>query len=134
VVADFDIAAALLRRANDLDPTWNEGAAQEVMIVLEAATAGGQGGSLEAAREAYQKAVQLSDGKRIGALVTMAESVSVKEQNLEEFETLLDEALAFDVDSAPDYRLANILAQRRAAWLMDHRADLFIDYDDDSDS
>lgn len=134
VVADFDVASALLHRVNELNPSWNEGAAQEVMIVLEAATAGGQGGSLEAAREAFRKALDLSNGQRIGALVTMAESVSVKEQNLEEFENLLSEALAFDVDSAPEYRLANILAQERAKWLMDHRADLFIDYNEGSDS
>jgi predicted anti-sigma-YlaC factor YlaD len=134
MVADFDIAIALLRRANDLDPAWNEGAAQEVMIVLEAATAGGQGGSLEAAREAFQRAMELSEGKRVGALVTMAESVSIKEQNLEEFEQLLTEALAFDIETAPEYRLLNIMAQQRAAWLMDHRADFFIDYDENSES
>jgi len=134
VVADFDIASALLRRVNDLDPAWNEGAAQEVMIVLEAATAGGQGGSLEGARAAFQKALQLSQGKRIGALVAMAESVSIKEQNLEEFEQLLNEAIAFDIESAPEYRLPNILSQRRAAWLLDHRADFFIDYDENSES
>jgi predicted anti-sigma-YlaC factor YlaD len=49
----------------------------------------------------------------------------VGKQDRAEFERMLKEVLAFDVDSAPPYRLANILAQRRARALLDHVDDLF---------
>jgi predicted anti-sigma-YlaC factor YlaD len=38
---------------------------------------------------------------------------------------VLRQVLAFDVDSAPRYRLANVLAQRRARALLGHVDDLF---------
>jgi predicted anti-sigma-YlaC factor YlaD len=130
MVADFNIANALLQRAKALDPNWNGGAIHEVMITLEAARAGGQGGSLEAARMHFDAALELSQGKKAGPYVSLAESVSIKEQNLEEFQSLLAEALAVDPDEALDHRLVNVLAQRRAQWLLDHIGDFFIDYEE----
>lgn len=134
VVADFEAASALLRRVNELAPDWEEGSVDEVLIVLEAATAGGGGGSVEGARAHFERAMDLTRGRRIGALVSLAESVAIREQNLPEFEQLLGQVLAFDVESAPEYRLVNLLAQRRARWLLDHRAYLFIDYEEEAGS
>ena len=37
LVADLNVANALLTRANALDPSWNRGAVHEVLIALEAA-------------------------------------------------------------------------------------------------
>jgi predicted anti-sigma-YlaC factor YlaD len=59
--------------------------------------------------------------------VTLAESVSVAVQDRAEFESLLDRALAVDADAAPEYRLANLIAQRRAAWLRTRVDDLFFE-------
>ena len=52
--------------------------------------------------------------------------MDVDTQNKVEFEKLLQQVLAFDVDSAPDFRLANMLAQRRARWLLSRTTDLFL--------
>lgn len=134
LVADFNIANALLQRAFTLEPTWNDGAIHEVLIALEAARSGGYGGSLEAARKHFDAAVSISHGETAGPYVALAEAVSIKEQNVKEFRTLLDEALAVDVDAAPDHRLSNVLAQRRARWLLDHTADFFIDYEENEDT
>ena len=41
----------------------------------------------------------------------------MQKQNSKEFDALIKEVLAFDVDSDLDHRLVNILAQRRAKWL-----------------
>ena len=45
------------------------------------------------------------------------------------FESLLKEALDFDVDApaARDYRLANVLARRRAGFLLAHESDILSD-------
>jgi predicted anti-sigma-YlaC factor YlaD len=130
LVADLGVANALLQRANALDPHWNRGAIHEVLIALEAARSGGNGGSVEAARKHFETAVTLSQGKKAGPYVTLAQSVSIKEQNLAEFRHLLETALAVNLDASPDDRLANVLAQRRARWLLAHTGDYFIDYDE----
>lgn len=133
LVADLNIANALLQRANTLDPSWNRGAVHEVLIALEAARSGGNGGSIEAAREHFRVAVELSRGRKAGPYVTLAESVSKKEQNYPEFREMLDTALAVDVNAEPDDRLSNVLSQRRARWLLDHAEDFFIDYEETPD-
>jgi predicted anti-sigma-YlaC factor YlaD len=40
---------------------------------------------------------------------------------------MLDAALAVNVDAAPEYRLANIVAQQRARWLLSRIDDLFVE-------
>jgi len=51
----------------------------------------------------------------------------VPAQNATEFKSMLEKALAVDVEADQDNRLANIVAQRRAKWLLDHVKDLFLD-------
>jgi len=55
--------------------------------------------------------------------------VSGPAQNKREYEALLKEAAAFDVDQkkARNNRLENVLAQRRAVWLLAHEDDVFTD-------
>ena len=47
------------------------------------------------------------------------------EQNRAEFDALLARALAVDVDRRPEWRLANLVAQRRARWLLSRTEALF---------
>ena len=49
--------------------------------------------------------------------------VSVREQNRAEFLELLNQALAVDPEAKPEWRLENLLMQKRARWLL-ARADL----------
>ena len=53
----------------------------------------------------------------------------MQEQNLAEFTALLDQAQAVDLARAPQSRLVNVISQRRAQWLREHVADLFLDAD-----
>ena len=55
--------------------------------------------------------------------MALAESVSVRNQDRAEFESLLKRALAVDPDAKMEWRLANLVMQRRAKWLLG-RADL----------
>jgi predicted anti-sigma-YlaC factor YlaD len=57
----------------------------------------------------------------------LAEDVSLQKQNRAEFETLLKRALAIDVNAKPEYRLANLIIQRRARWLLQRTGDLFVE-------
>jgi hypothetical protein len=59
--------------------------------------------------------------------VAWAEHVAVAKQDRKHFLELLEKALAFNVDRQPRYRLANLIAQRRARWLKSRIADLFLE-------
>ena len=85
------------------------------------------GGSLTKARQHFERAMQFSQGTRVVPLVNYAETVSVSTQNKKEFQGLLEEALAFDANRAPETRVANLIAQRRAKWLLGRIAELFVD-------
>jgi len=77
------------------------------------------------ARQHFDKAVTLADGKSAYAYVALAESVSVAAQDRAEFEKLLKTALAIDLEARPSLRLANLVAQRRARALLARADTLF---------
>ena len=81
---------------------------------------------MEKAGEYYQRALQLSRGSRCSTWLLWAENVSVAQQDVAEFEELLDKVLSFDVDAFPKDRLLNILAQQRARWLRGRVDELFL--------
>lgn len=123
LIAEFPTAGALVGRVLELDEAYGDGAAEEFFIAYEA---GRPGGSLEAARSHYRRALELSGGERASVYVALAESVSVPEQNIGEFREMLDRARAIDPDAHPDIRLVNIIAQQRADWLETQIPELFL--------
>ena len=117
---------ALLARARALDPDWDKGALDEFDIVL-AGTRPGAPLDEKRLREDYERALRLSEGQRASLFVGYAESSAVQRQDAGEFRDLLDRALAIDPDAHTEIRLANLMAQRRARWLLDHVDALFLD-------
>ena len=71
--------------------------------------------------------MELSQHKLAGPLVAYAETVCVKKQNKQEFESLLKKALAIDPDADPENRLLNLVMQRRARWLLNRTDELFVE-------
>jgi predicted anti-sigma-YlaC factor YlaD len=57
----------------------------------------------------------------------LAETVSVQKQDRAEFQSLLKQALAIDPDARPEWRLENLLMQRRARWLLGRTDELFVE-------
>jgi hypothetical protein len=53
--------------------------------------------------------------------------VTIERQDRKEFKRLLDEVMKTDLDKNLDYRLVNVLAQRRAKWLLSRIDDLFVE-------
>jgi len=127
VTADLPLAVAMMTRAGELDEGFEGGAIYDFFIAWEGGRPGAAGGSAIRARESFEGAVAASGGRRAAPYVTLAETVSVADQDRAEFERLLGQALAVDVDAAPEYRLANLVAQRRAAWLRARAGELFIE-------
>jgi predicted anti-sigma-YlaC factor YlaD len=48
-------------------------------------------------------------------------------QDRREFQSLLERALTVDPDARPEWRLANIVMQARARWLLSRADQLFLD-------
>ena len=69
----------------------------------------------------------LTQDRSAAAYVSLAESVSLQAQDRAEFERLLRTCLALDANRVPAQRLATLVAQRRAAWLLSRTDDLFLE-------
>jgi predicted anti-sigma-YlaC factor YlaD len=120
-------ALPLLEKAMELDESFESGAVHEFFLAYYGALPIAMGGSQEKAKDHFHKALAFSGGKKIGPYVTLARNVSVKNQDAREFRELLEKALAFNPDSCPEHRLVNIIARRRARWLLDHMEDYIIE-------
>jgi predicted anti-sigma-YlaC factor YlaD len=125
LVAELPAPEALAERALALDESWSQGALHEFFVSFDAARGAASGGGPKAARAHLDRAQALSHGKKLGGLVAYAEGVSVQAQDKREFEQLLKRVVDFEADDAPDFRLANLIAQKRAKLLLAHEDDLF---------
>jgi uncharacterized protein HemY len=124
-LGDLPLAGELVGRVLALDESYDAGRAHEFFIAYEG---GRPNGSAAEARAHYRRALALSEGKRASVYLALAESVVLREQDLDEFEALIDAALAVDPESNPSLRLVNTIARQRAEWLRARLPDLFFDY------
>lgn len=125
--ADLPIVEALIKRAYELDETYDNGAIHVFLISYEMSQSGLHEDAASRARLHFDRALELSDGMQAAPYVTFAEAVAVAEQNKNEYKRLLDQALVIDADVIPEWRLANLVMQRRARWLLAHTDELFLE-------
>lgn len=117
---------ALMERALDLDEAFGRGAIHEAFIALDSLPEA-LGGSPDAARRHFDRAVELQQGRSPGPYLALAMGVMVADQNRDEFTKLMRAALDIDPEQDRGNRLATILAQRKAQYLLDHVDELFAD-------
>jgi predicted anti-sigma-YlaC factor YlaD len=124
--------AAMIARAYELDPDFNNGALDEFYILFYSALPEMLGGNKELAEVHYKKALEKTKGQSAGTYVSYAQSVCVPAQDYETFKTTLEKALEVDVDAEPANRLVNIINQRKAKYMLDEAYNYFsfLDYDD----
>ncbi len=127
LVGDVPVVAAMLDRALALDESYDQGALHEFALTFDPARP--EGTTPEKQKAHFDRARQLAERTKITAQVTYAEAVLGPAQDKKGYLALLKEAVAFDVDQpkARDNRLANVLAQRRAHYLLAHLDDVFSD-------
>ena len=114
----------VLNRALELDEAWERGAIHEALIVFDGMPVL-LGGSVERATKHFERAVALSEGQSAFAYVTMASRVSLPIRDRQAFDRHLKAALAIDVNRDLTVRLANLLAQKRARFLISRTSALF---------
>jgi predicted anti-sigma-YlaC factor YlaD len=126
LLADFPAVRALGERGLALEEGWSHGALHALMLSVEAATPAALGGSPAAAKQHYERAIELGGGKDALVHVNFAESVAVPAQDRAAFDEVLNKALAIDIDAEPELRLGNVLAQEKARWLLENAGDYFL--------
>ena len=126
LIGDQGILEALIDRAVELNEQYDHGAIHSFLIAYEMARPIGAGDPVDRARSHFQRAVALSNQQQAGPFVNFAESVAIPRGQRAEFETLLKQALAIDPDAHPEWRLVNLIMQRRARWLLGRIDDLFL--------
>jgi predicted anti-sigma-YlaC factor YlaD len=126
LVAQVPAMEALMDRALELDESYDGGAIHTFLITYEMSRQGAAGDPAARAREHFDRAMTLAAGKDASPLVALAEAVTIKKQDVNEFESLLNQALAINPDAHPDRRLLNLVMQRRARWLLSQKAELFL--------
>lgn len=117
---------ALIDRALALDESWGKGAIHDFLITFEMSRQGESSDAAARSRKHFERALELSGGRLAGTYVSFAEAVCVEQQDAAGFDDLLKRALAIDPDAVPAQRLANLVMQRRARWLLAQKDDLFL--------
>jgi len=119
-------AEAMMKKVLNLDESFRDGAVHDFFILYYGSIPDYMGGSFAKAREHFQKALAFAGEKSASPYLSLASTVSVKEQNVREFRELLARALQINVDQYPSLRLQNVIYQRQARWMLDHIEDYFV--------
>jgi predicted anti-sigma-YlaC factor YlaD len=122
----------LIARAYELDPDFNRGAIDEFYLLFYGSLPPAMGGNPARAVEYFERAVEKSRGLSAGPYVSYAQSIAIPAQDYPGFKANLEKALAVDPDVDRDNRLVNILAQRKARFLLDNAPAYFIDLGEDA--
>ncbi len=125
-VSELPTPVAMMERALALDEGWNEGALHEFFVAYDATRTAAEGGGPDRVKAHLDRVNALSMNKKLGPRVSFAEGVLVQRQDRDGFVRVLQEVVAADPGAVPRYRLANLIAQRRAKALLAHVDDLFL--------
>ncbi|HEX6691883.1 MAG TPA: TRAP transporter TatT component family protein [Burkholderiales bacterium] len=115
----------LIRRAEKLDADFDRGTLHSFLISYEMSRPGAGADAEKISRAHFARAVELSSGRHAGPYVSLAEAVSVEKRDRREFEALLKQAMQVDPAAQPEWRLANLVMQKRARRLLARADELF---------
>ena len=126
LIAQIPSMEALIYRALELDEGYSEGAIHGFLITYEMGRPGAGGDPVARARQHFERAVSLSRTNSAAPFVSLAEAVTIQKQDVKEFESLLNQALAINPGAVPENRLLNTVMQNRARWLLSRKSEVFL--------
>ncbi len=115
---------ALLERYLEINDGSDDGAIHTYLGMLNTILPPSVGGEPEKGREHFERAIELSGGRDLGAKVSYAEGYARLLYERELHDTLLNEVIEAD-PVEPGSTLLNVLAQRRAVELLESADDYF---------
>ncbi len=123
-LAELPKIEAALERIITLDESFEQGAAHSYLGILNSLRPPSLGGKPDKARQHFERALELSNGRNLSAKVDFARSYARLVYDRELHDRLLREVLEADVE-APGWTLTNVLAKREARRLLDSADDYF---------
>lgn len=127
LVSDLPAVSALIDQAMKLDEGYDFGSIHSFMITYVLSRPDVKGDPYEQARWHYERALDLSKGQMASPMMSYAENILVQKQDRKDFQILMEKVLAIDVDAKPEWRLANLIMQHRARWLLSRMDELFVE-------
>ncbi|HOJ14470.1 MAG TPA: TRAP transporter TatT component family protein [Deltaproteobacteria bacterium] len=119
-VMDMPKAQAMLERVIELDETFFYGAAHAALGAIHAAKGGLVRGSLERAKEHFDKAFAISQGRLQFIPLYYAQYYAYQTQDRDLFVSTLEGILARRPDAYPDKAFVNEVARRKAKVLLEN--------------
>lgn len=123
-VADLPKVEAMLERVVELDKNYEHGEPFLYIGIIRTQLPPALGGKPEKGRRAFEKAIDISDGRNLMAKVEYARRYARLVFDRELHDKLLNEVLSAEAES-PGFTLSNVLAQRQAKELLESAADYF---------
>lgn len=111
-------AVALIRKVLAWDESYGAGGVHDLMVSYYGAGIDPDPAWKTRAQEHFERALVLSGGNKAGMYLSYALAVTVSNQDVEAFTRLARSALAVDLEAAPGAKLENVIAQRKARWLL----------------
>ncbi|HWP81684.1 MAG TPA: TRAP transporter TatT component family protein [Bacteroidota bacterium] len=124
-LADIPKVNAMMEFVLQHDPAYYYAGAHVYFGTLLGSTPVLLGGKPEAAKEHFQKALELTGGKFLMTYVYYARSYAVQTQDQELFESLLAKVDSASIDILPEARLPNAVAKKKALALRARVNELF---------
>ena len=117
--------SAMVARAYELDPDFNNGAIDEFYLLYYASLPEIMGGDRARAELHFQRALEKNNSQSAATFVSYARAIAIPAQDYETFRAVIEKALSIDPDLDPSNRLMNILSQRQAQFMLDHADEYF---------
>jgi tetratricopeptide (TPR) repeat protein len=125
MIAHLPKAKAMLERVIELDPDFQWGMPYIALGMMNSALGKALGGKPELAKEYFEKARAVTDGKFLMVNVMQARTYAVINQDRKLFRKLLIDTLTTNPAVFPDQRLANELAHHKARRYLSQEKDWF---------
>jgi tetratricopeptide (TPR) repeat protein len=124
-LADLSKVQALIEFVAEKDPWFYHGGAYLFLGVIEGTTPRSLGGNPDKAKEYFEKALTINDGKFLMTQLYYARAYAVSTQDQPLFESLLKQVEDASIDDVPEIRLANVIAKQKARRLLAQESELF---------
>jgi hypothetical protein len=120
IISDLPKVNAMMQRILELDDKYYFGGAYLYFASMYAKVPQALGGNPPKSKEYFERAIKISDGKFLMALVYEAKMYAVGVQDKELFSSLLNKVLEAPYNILPDQILPNMIAKQKAKTLLDN--------------
>jgi len=118
-ISQLPVALAFIRRAMEIDDTFYFGGAHLALGMYYGSVSKSLGGNPEKSKSEFEKVFKITDNKFTLAKVFFAKTYCVQVQDRQLFEKTLTEVQDFDVNEAPEIRMVNLVAKKKAEAMLD---------------